>query len=361
MVCTDSTLRLLRRPIVKAGFVPEEEKVWFMRNVVGKTKVTSTYRDLGEIMKNDEMKAVTAHGGRACFITANTLHGVTSAAIRAQTGHANEQSMAPYKRSSAQAEKILQDVIAGKHRRQRSPSSAKKDSRGGKVGSVERAKADKPESPTKLKHRVAKRAKSNGQNVAVEVEDSDDDISAVFAPMGIKKEGKGEDDVEVSVVGVKKGGKMEVLQRQIDEQRKEAEELKQKINALEHGRAGDGNRGLDVNAALPGMPTHHPYVLHQQYGAMGTMNPYGSQFGMAHTHGYAHPHYPHFGATAPPVPQPFGATVATVPQTMPSQFSSPGHNGADHFRANENGKNTNSDVDENTKKGPSISFNCVVS
>ena len=349
---------------MKGGFDGKNEKVWFVKNVVGKSKLTDTYRDLGGIMKNDEMKAVTAHGGRTCFVTANKLHGVTTAAIRAQTGHANEQSMAPYNRTSAEAEKVLQDVIAGKHRRQRSPTPVKKSSRGGKDVVVGRLKADKPESPSKLGLRQAKKAKSNGRKVSngvIEVQDSDDEISAVFDPMRIKKEGKCEDVVEVKVVGVKNVGKMEVLQKQIDEQRKEAEELKKKINALVHERAGDANRGLEVNAALPGMPTHHPYVLQHQYGAMGTMNPYGSHFGMAHPHGFAHPQYAPFGATAPSVPHPFGATAPPMPQSMPPQYQAPGHNGMDLLSANENGKKSSGDDDENAKKGPSVSFNCVVS
>ena len=335
-----------------------------MKNVVGKNKLTDTYRDLGQIMKNDEMKAVTAHGGRACFVTANKLHGVTSAAIIAQTGHANEQSMAPYSRSSAEAEKVLQDVIAGKHRRQRSPIPAKTSSRGGKEVARVRIKAHQPESPSKLGLRQAKRAKSNGRkesNVSIEVADSDEEVIAVFDPMGIKKEGNGEKESEVSVVCVKKVGELEVLQKQINEQRKEAEELKKKINALVHERAGDGNRGLEVNAALPGMPTHHPYVLQHQYGAMGTMNPYGSHFGMAHPHGFAHPQYAPFGATAPSVPHPFGATAPPMPQSMPPQYQAPGHNGMDLLSANENGKKSSGDDDENAKKGPSVSFNCVVS
>ena len=91
-----SLFRLLRRPITKAGFESNKEKVWFAKNVVGLNKLTQTYRELGVILENDEFKNITGHGGRACFITENLLHGVTTKAVMGQTGHANEQSMQPY-------------------------------------------------------------------------------------------------------------------------------------------------------------------------------------------------------------------------------------------------------------------------
>ena len=57
----------------------------------------------------------------------------------------------------------------------------------------------------------------------------------------------------------------------------------------------------------------------------------------------------------------FGATAPPMPQSMPPQYQAPGHNGMDLLSANENGKKSSGDDDENAKKGPSVSFNCVVS
>ena len=109
--------RLLRREISHGSFNPEKENVWFTKSVVGRNKVSNTYRELGEIMDNEDMKRVTGHGGRACHVTYALLNGVTSAAIMQQTGHASVTSMQPYARMSAESEKIMQDVLAGSRRK----------------------------------------------------------------------------------------------------------------------------------------------------------------------------------------------------------------------------------------------------
>ena len=81
---------------MRAGYDSEKEDLWYAKNVIGSNTLTETYHNLGAILENDELKAVTAHGGRALFVTESLLHGVTAAAIVAQAGYANEGSMRHY-------------------------------------------------------------------------------------------------------------------------------------------------------------------------------------------------------------------------------------------------------------------------
>ena len=109
--------------------------------------MTSAYREIGAIVENEEMKRVTGYAGRACLVTYSLLQGVTSAAIRQQTGHANVRSMIPYDRISAEAESVLQDVLSRKVQ----PYD---------VSTMKRAvHHSPPESPVKLNKRVAKKGK----------------------------------------------------------------------------------------------------------------------------------------------------------------------------------------------------------
>ena len=159
--------------------------------------MTETYHDLGAILENDELKAVTAHSGRACFVTESLLHRVTAAAIVAQTGHTNKGSMRPYARLSAEAEKILQDVIAGKHRHMSPPKQARRTSPSVEVkpGREIAAKATRlPQSPSKLGLREAKKMRS-----AEVIEISSDKERGGKGKVKVKK-GEG------SVEGKKKGG-----------------------------------------------------------------------------------------------------------------------------------------------------------
>ena len=156
---THPTYRFLRRPILKGGFKAKNEPVWFMKSVVGTEKVSQSYRDLGDILDNEDLKKVTGHGGRACLVTYSLLNGVTSSAVRQQTGHANVQSMLPYDRMSMEAEKVLQDALSGKIR----------DVNGNTINELRKERAVKkkllvkgrfpPESPCKVHQRCSKKKK----------------------------------------------------------------------------------------------------------------------------------------------------------------------------------------------------------
>ena len=334
-----SLFRLLRRPITKAGFDSSKEKVWFAKNVVGLNKLTQTYRELGVILENDEFKNITGHGGRACFITENLLHGVTTKAVMGQTGHANEQSMQPYIRPTAEAEQILQDVIGGKHRRIASPvetkgkkknspkkmSSKKKESKNRKEGQGH----SNPGSPSKLGFRDAKKGKieSAGARIpcTISIDDSDDE------KVGVKVE-----HVEESVDGKMKDKVVEELKEQLIEQKKESAEIKQKLDRVLE-RSGVGGV-LDMNAVHSGMPTHQQHLMQVPYGPMGTMNAYGG------SHFVYPPHqYPTHQAMPPLYP----------PAPTQHDWSGFGGNGSRLGNHNED--------DDEKAGGYSLNFSCVVS
>ena len=149
--------RFLRRPIAKASFASKKDEVWYMKSVVGTDKVSQTYRDLGDILEDESMKLVTGHGGRACLVTYSLLNGVTASAIRQQTGHANLQSMLPYDRISLDAEKVLQDCLAGKGRhREGETGMEERKSRAVKNTLLMKGRSP-PASPTKLEKRTNKK------------------------------------------------------------------------------------------------------------------------------------------------------------------------------------------------------------
>ena len=65
--------------------------------------MSEAYKEIGDILNHDGMRKVTGHGGRACLVTYLLLNGVTSLAVRQQTGHTNLHSMMPYNCLSAEA------------------------------------------------------------------------------------------------------------------------------------------------------------------------------------------------------------------------------------------------------------------
>ena len=300
-------------------------------------------------MKNDKLKVVTGHGGRACFVTESLLHGVTTAAIVGQTGHANEQSMRPYARTSAEAERVLQDVIAGMHRLL--PKLARPTSQCTKqqVTNGRKALGGKPDrlpgSPTKIGLRDAKKAKtvasSCAKQSAIEIIDSDEEKGKVKVEEeeGGRK-GKGGGEAEVAAV--------EELKKQLEEQRKESAELKQKLDKVLQDRSAVCGGALDLNAALPGMPAHQmPPILHGSYGAMGTMNNYnGSHFGMPFP---PPPQYPVFSSNPTPMP-------VSSHYPMPGQVDWNGR-----FPSNERRPSSNDDSKDEKSKKSTFNFSCTIS
>ena len=127
------------------------------------------------------MKAVSGHGGRAAFVTEALLKRVTTKAIMGQTQHSGEQSMAPYSRTSAEAERVLQDVIAGKHRKKSVPHATRKDPRKCHGRKGLRKDSSPPESPTKMCACEAKKPRGADRfekdRSVVEIKDSDNEKS----------------------------------------------------------------------------------------------------------------------------------------------------------------------------------------
>ena len=108
---------MIRRAIVRKDFDLVKEDIWFRNSSVGKNKICQTYKDLGDIIGNDEFLKVTGHAGRACLITYSLSNGVTPRAVMQQSRHRSVLSMQPYDRQSQHGDTIFQDVLAGKHRK----------------------------------------------------------------------------------------------------------------------------------------------------------------------------------------------------------------------------------------------------
>jgi len=184
---------------------------------------------------------------------------------------------------------------------------------------------------------------------AIEIADSDDDSEVSV----VKKEVLEEENEGVSKHAKKDANvKMEVLQKQLDEQRKESDELKKKIEEM---MVGGCNRGPEVNAALSGVTAHPLQLMHPQYGVMGTMNPYGSHFGVAHPPGYAHHQYSSFAGANTLAGVFAGANTPAMAQSMPSHYGAPPQN---PFVPNQR---RDDDEDEKAKQGSTYNFSCAVS
>ena len=187
-------------------------------------------------MGNEEMQKVTGYAGRACLVTYSLLQGVTSAAIRQQTGHANVRSMAPYDRISAEAEATLQDVLS----RKVMPHD---------VSSMKKAlHHSPPESPVKLNERASKKGKKEkdsgggeerkGRNNEGSKEDEEDLIQKTHELVVIDDDKKGEREDMKKTIKVEQGRteevdkEMEGLRAKIAEQEKLNEKLQATIDQV---------------------------------------------------------------------------------------------------------------------------------
>ena len=160
--------------------------------------------------------------------------------------------------------------------------------------------------------------------------------------------GKGKVKVEKgegSVEGKKKGGGEEEvgeigeLQRQLNDQKKESEELRNKLDKVLQSTGGCSG-GLAVQAPLLGAPTSQQHVVHGGFHGVGT------PFGLGHHHSYPNL-YPSFAPQVPP--------------HMPSQYVPPGPSDWSALPPKEGRERKAKEEDEEKGKGFSFSFSCVVS
>ena len=317
--CFFKPVRVLRKEKTFSSFNPEKEDVWYTNLVVGREKVSQTYRELGEILGNDDLKKVTGHGGRACLVTYSLLHGVTSAAIMAQTGHANVGSMQPYARLSVESEKFMQDVLAGYHgrnakkiRRKRGKGGALKPSRFDDDSSEESYSSSSEDIRLSKRRRRERKGRERPEPVKssqeiITVDDSSEDAVRMKCEDGNKRM----EELEKS---------MKEPKACVDEQQKERSELIMKLDQVLCGNDDARNRGnapqalsqVSVLPAGPFMPANNvPFSVNPMDPARnhgGVLAPQGFSFAgpLQHTNaGTFTPNSPSFGGngadnTAPP-------------------------------------------------------------
>lgn len=210
-------------------------------------------------MDNEEMKKVTGHGGRACLVTYSLLHGVTSAAIMQQTGHASMQSMQPYARNSVESEKVMQDVLAGVFVKKKKAASLirnagpeEKVSQNAKTGLDLSSDEDRP---------APKKKKCGEKKVEViAVEDSSSSGEDVEIKMEDEGIGGEEESKEVKrITNLEES--MERLRALVDSQQKETSEIIGKLDQVLAARsAATGINPPPRNfVAQPSIPSYQPF------------------------------------------------------------------------------------------------------